>query len=54
LKPKIVEKTKRYYKIEILPNVVLRVPKSNIRTTNGKAVAFKNPLSGLTCVALFE
>jgi hypothetical protein len=44
-----------HVKIDILPDrLVLRLPPHALRTQriNGKAIlAFKNPLSGLTCVA---
>jgi len=54
MRPKVVEKARRYYKIEILPNFHVRVPKSDVKAVNGKVLLFKNPISRLTCVALFE
>jgi len=54
VKPKVVELTEKRAKIEILPNVYLRVPRSEIKAINGKVLLFKNPISRLTCVALFE
>jgi len=54
VKPKVVGVTNRHYKIEILPNIVVRVPKSNIKAVNGKVVLFKNPISSLNCIAYLE
>jgi hypothetical protein len=51
---KVVELTKKRAKIEILPNIVLRVKRSDIKAINGKTVLFKNPLSGLNCIARLE
>jgi len=54
LKPKVVSQGGKYCKIEILPNLCIRVPKSNIRAVNGKVLLFKNPISSLNCIAYLE
>ena len=51
MKPRVVELTEKRAKIEILPNLYLRIPRSHIRAINGKTVLFKNPLSNLNCIA---
>ena len=54
MKPKVVSQGGKYCKIEILPNLCIRVPKSNIRAVNGKVLLFKNPISSLNCIAYLE
>jgi len=54
LKPRVVGQGGRYYKIEILPNFHVRIPKSDVKAVNGKVLLFKNPISRLTCVAYLE
>ena len=54
LKPRVVGQGGRYYKIEILPNFHVRIPKSDVKAVNGKVLLFKNPISRLTCIAYLE
>ena len=51
MKPRVVEESKRYVKIEILPNVILRLPRNAVKRYAETIVIFRNPISGLTCVA---
>jgi hypothetical protein len=52
--PKVVGQGGKYYKIEILPNLIIRVPKGNVKAVNGRVMLFKNPISQLNCIAHFE
>jgi len=54
VRPRVVELTRKRAKIEILPNVYLRVPRSEIKAINGKVLLFKNPISSLNCIAYLE
>jgi hypothetical protein len=54
LKPKVVELTEKRAKIEILPNVFLRVKRNDIKAINGRVVLFRNPISQLNCIAYIE
>jgi hypothetical protein len=51
---KVVGKGNKYYRIEILPNLVLRIRESEIKAINGKVLLFKNPISRLSCIAHLE
>jgi hypothetical protein len=51
LGPKIVEKARKYYKIEIVPGKILRVPKTAVIRNSNNMIFFRNPLTRLPCVA---
>jgi hypothetical protein len=52
--PKVVAVANKYYKIEIVPNKILRVPKSTVIRNSNNMIVFRNPLTKLTCFAFFE
>lgn len=52
--PKVVSQGGKYYKIEIVPGKILRVPKSEIKRSANNMIFFRNPLTRLPCVAFFE
>jgi len=54
MKMKVIGQGNKYLKVEVLPNVVLKIPRSEVKIWNGKVILFKNPLSGLNCIAVFE
>jgi len=41
-------------KVEILPNVFLCLKPQDIKAVTGRVILFKNPVSGLNCLARLE
>jgi hypothetical protein len=52
--PKVVGVANKYYKIEIVPGKILRVPKTAVIRNSNNMIVFRNPLTKLTCFAFFE
>jgi hypothetical protein len=44
----------RKVKVEILPNLWLRLRPQDVKSVAQKVILFKNPVSGLNCLARLE